>query len=68
MRQEDMKAIAEYFLRDGGAPNRSFEIQSVRALGDHSAFGSFSDGNVTGLNIDQGLIFTTGLAKEARTE
>ncbi len=60
-----LEALANQLLRSGGAPAGSYRLEAVRQIGTDDAFGQFSSGTASQLQVDQGLIFTTGKAKDA---
>ncbi|ABM76823.1 S8 family serine peptidase [Prochlorococcus marinus] len=57
--------LANQFLQDGGANQGSYQLHSVMSIGDWESYGNFTEGYNTGLKIDEGLILTSGRAKDA---
>jgi subtilisin-like proprotein convertase family protein len=57
--------LTDRFLTSGGASTGQYEVISSSAIGANSSWGIFADGSASNLNVDRGLIFTSGKAKDA---
>jgi len=60
-----LENLAHQLLQLGGAPAGSYRLDAVKQLGQDNSFGQFSGGTASQLQVDQGLIFSTGKAKDA---
>ena len=64
-RQEsDLEEMTKQFIKQGGGSD-NFELFSIKMLGNLNAAGVLSNGLDSNLLMDQGIIFTSGLAKNA---
>lgn len=60
-----LTGLAQDFLRVGGANLGQYDFLSTTAIGADSSWGRFAGGTASNLNVDRGLIFTTGRAVDA---
>ena len=64
-RQEsDLEDMVAQFIKQGGGSD-NFELFSLKMVGDKDAVGILGNGLNSNLLIDDGIIFTSGLAKNA---